>query len=335
MPIPWIAACILAAAPAPTDDAGPFVRALWCLQAHGKAEAVAPANDLRLKSVLFKALGKDGVITLDELGGLMSDDVFQSLAGGDRRLSPGEIAGALKSAEPESRRHLHPSIRRHLDALTTSYDMIGEAHREAGGDLAAWIARSYRPGQALDITVVCTGNSRRSILGSTMGNVAAAYYGLPEIRFHSGGTAPTAFNPRTIEALRSIGVEIEPTGDEAPRGEPHTANPRHRVRWGTPSAESPMEAIEFSKHYADPANPQKGFAALMVCSEADAGCPIVKGASKRISMPYLDPKLYDGSPFEAAKYAERRDDIARLLLSSMMQARLLISAGATAPEGSD
>ena len=38
-------------------------------------------------------------------------------------------------------------------------------------------------------------------------------------------------------------------------------------------------------------------------------------------MPYLDPKIYDESKFEAAKYAERRDDIGRLMLSVMMQVR--------------
>jgi hypothetical protein len=41
----------------------------------------------------------------------------------------------------------------------------------------------------------------------------------------------------------------------------------------------------------------------------------------RIAMPYLDPRLYDDSEFEARKYAERRDDIGRLMLAVMMQAR--------------
>jgi arsenate reductase len=226
---------------------------------------------------------------------------------------------------PASRRRLAPAVRDHADLLTTSFDMIDEGHREAASALADWIAARHRPGEPLHVTVVCTGNSRRSILGATMGNIASAYYGMPEVRFHSGGTAPTAFNPRTVAALRSIGVAVEPTGREAPRGEPGTANPVYRVRWGDPA----MEATEFSKLYADPANPQAGFAALMVCSEADAGCPFVKGATLRLSMPYLDPKAYDGSPFEASKYAERRDDIGRLMLSAFLQARRKL----TSPSG--
>ena len=54
---------------------------------------------------------------------------------------------------------------------------------------------------------------------------------------------------------------------------------------------------------------------------AAASSPFVKGAALRVSMPYLDPKIYDDSAYEAAKYAERRDDIGRLMLSVMMQVR--------------
>ncbi len=166
-----------------------------------------------------------------------------------------------------------------------------------------------------------------------MGNIAAAYYGMPEVRFHSGGTAPTAFNHRTITALKEIGVEVEPTGKEAVRGEPKTPNPVYRVRWGTPgnTGGASFEAAEFSKHYGDPANPQEGFAALMVCGEADAACPFVKGAALRVSMPYLDPKIYDGGAYESAKYAERCDDIGRLLLSVMLQARKRVAAAGGQP----
>jgi arsenate reductase len=52
----------------------------------------------------------------------------------------------------------------------------------------------------------------------------------------------------------------------------------------------------------------------------------------RISMPYLDPKIYDGGAYEAAKYAERRDDMGRLMLSVMMQARRRIAPVDIGPE---
>ena len=130
--------------------------------------------------------------------------------------------------------------------LTASFDMIDERHRLAGQKLVDWIAKNYRPGEPLDVVAVCTGNSRRSIMGSTMGNIAAAYYGMPEVRFHSGGTAPTAFNARTMKTLKEIGVEIEQTGKEAGGGNrgrrirsiacagDHPAEPASR-RWNQPS----------------------------------------------------------------------------------------------------
>jgi hypothetical protein len=319
-----LALVALSASPEQTD-VGPFVRALWLIQRHGTSEALDPANDQRLKAVLSKALAKDGTITLNELGGFMEPDAFNKLAGSDATLDASETVEALNEATPKSRTKLSPKLRAHADYLTTTFDMIDPMHREAGTKLAHWIAANYQPGKPLHVMVVCTGNSRRSILGSSMGNLAAAYYGMPEIRFHSGGTAPTAFNPRTVAALKAIGFDVEPTGSEAPRGEPKTENPVSRISWG-----EGMETVEFSKHYGDASNPQKGFAALMVCSEADEACPFVKGATLRLSMPYLDPKIYDGGSYEAAKYAERRDDIGRLMLSVMVQIRGVLAAKETA-----
>ena len=319
---PIVLACLLApsARCLAGDDVGPLVRSLWLVQRFGTAEAVATRNDQKVKGKLSKALGKENTLTVAGVQGLMDSTPFEKLAGGDGKLDASEVRKALEAEVPESRNRLLPNVAAHAALLTTSFDRVDEPHQEAGETLADWIARNYKPGQPLHVTVVCTGNSRRSILGATMGNVAAAYYGMPEVRYHSGGTAPTAFNARTVACLKEIGVAIEPSGEEAPRGEPKTANPIYKVRWGQ-AGESALETAEFSKTYFDAGNPQKGFAVLMVCGEADASCPFVKGAALRISMPYLDPKIYDDSKFEAAKYAERRDDVGRLMLSVMMQAR--------------
>lgn len=226
------------------------------------------------------------------------------------------------SPEPlESRTRLFARLREHAERLSSSFERVAPPHREAGERLARWIAANDLPGAPLNVIVVCTGNSRRSLLGSSMGNLAAAYHGMAEIRFHSGGTAPTAFNPRTVSTLKAVGFEIEPSGSEAERGESGVENPIYRVAWG-----DGLEVLEYSKHYGDSSNPQSGFAALMVCGEADAGCPLVTGAALRLSMPFEDPKDFDGEPTEGEKYAERRDDIGRLMLSVMMQARELLTA---------
>ncbi len=298
------------------DDVGPFIRSLWLVQRFGTAEAVLPENDPKVKGTLSKALGKENVLTASGVHNLMEESTFERLAGSDGTLDDAEVSKALDAEIPESRKRLLPGVAAHADLLTTSFDLIDGPHRAAAQTLADWIVKNYKAGQPLHVTTVCTGNSRRSILGATLGNIAAAYFGMPEIQFHSGGTAPTAINSRAISSLKAIGVAVEPTGREAPRGDLKTANPIYTVRWG-----DGLKTIEFSKVYSDPSNPQDHFAALMVCGEADAACPFVRGAAVRISMPYLDPKIYDHSAYETLKYAERRDDLGRLMLSVMMQVR--------------
>src|SRR3954468_585036 len=91
------------AGPPESPDVGPLVRSLWLVQRHGTAEALDPKNDQRVKAALSKALAKDGVITLKELGGFMQPDTFGRLAGPDGSLDASETMRALEAATPESR----------------------------------------------------------------------------------------------------------------------------------------------------------------------------------------------------------------------------------------
>ena len=217
-----------------------------------------------------------------------------------------------------ARQDIFPRLARDLEGLAAPLEQIGEPYRSAGRLLADWIAGRYRPGEPLPIVVVCTGNSRRSMLGAMMGNAAAAYHGLPEVHFFSAGTTPSAFNPRTVAALKAVGFAVEPTGDEGPRSSPELPNPRYRVRWGTAEGQG---LVEFSKALGDATLPASGFAAVMVCDEADAGCPVVPGAACRISMPLPDPKAADNTPEEGARYAATRDALGRLMLAVLAELR--------------
>ena len=188
---------------------------------------------------------------------------------------------------------------------------LAERHLDASHQVKSWIHGRLLQGLPAELIVVCTGNSRRSILGSTLGNVAAAFGGHGAVRFYSGGTAPSAFNLRTIRTLREIGTQIEEQGELAPSGTSGEANPCYSVRWG---ATATSRAIEFSKRYDDATNPQQDYCAIMVCTDADENCPVVLGASVRVSMPFDDPQEFDGEPTEPAAYAERRDQIGRVML---------------------
>ena len=75
--------------------------------------------------------------------------------------------------------------------------------------------------------------------------------------------------------------------------------------------------IVFSKVFSDELNPKSNFCAVMVCSNADEGCPFVPGAEKRISLLYEDPKIYDGTELETVKYDERCYEIGRDIMFMM------------------
>ncbi|MFM7097785.1 MAG: hypothetical protein ACKO16_10280 [Gemmataceae bacterium] len=230
------------------------------------------------------------------------------------------LAGLLLSGQkdqPVLQTMIFPSITNHLKSISKDGKSIAAIHEEARKELLKVIVEQYKPGRELSIILVCTGNSRRSMMGAAMGNAAAAHHGFSDLRFYSGGTTPSAFNSRSIRALKEVGFKIEPTGEKATPGPKGEENPVYNVIWG----QKTLRGIEFSKHYSDPRNPQKDFIALMVCDEADGSCPAVMGAKKRISVPFADPKAFDGKPEESSKYSERRDDIGRFMLSTLAIAR--------------
>ena len=73
----------------------------------------------------------------------------------------------------------------------------------------------------------------------------------------------------------------------------------------------------FSRIYHQPPNPTDRFCAVMTCSAADAGCPVVFGASERIAIRYDDPKEHDGTALEEQQYDERCRQIAREMLFAL------------------
>ena len=49
----------------------------------------------------------------------------------------------------------------------------------------------------------------------------------------------------------------------------------------------------------------------MVCQSADEACPIVRGMDFRITIEYKDPKAFDNTDMQDAKYSERCLEIGR------------------------
>src|SRR5208282_5290108 len=148
----WLVPVLLIGVSTPSsagEDVGPFVRAVWLIQRHGKPEVVRPEYDQKLKGKLSKTLGKQSILTAVGVQGLMDPSTFAKLAGDDGQLDSTEVKKCLEADVPVSRKSLNPRVATHADMLTTSFDMIDETHREAGEKLVDWIVKNHKPGQPL------------------------------------------------------------------------------------------------------------------------------------------------------------------------------------------
>jgi len=151
----------------------------------------------------------------------------------------------------------------------------------------------------LRLNFICTHNSRRSHLAQVWAQTMAIHFKLKDIYCFSGGTEEKALNLNIVEVLESSGFKIEVLAQ--------TQNSVYNIKF----ADNVHPVIGFSKKYDALFNPKTKFAAIMTCSEADQNCPNVIGAENRFPLNYEDPKLFDNTPLEMAKYEERNQQIAQ------------------------
>lgn len=194
-------------------------------------------------------------------------------------------------------------LKKYCEARVAEFDKIPVTRQAELKQLSNYILSKNKVGEEVRLIVICTHNSRRSHMGQIWLSVAANYYQSPQIHTYSGGTEATAFNPNAVAALQKTGLNIEAKS-------PSEQNPVYAIQW----QEEQKPYLAFSKKYSDSPNPTHDFAAIMVCTEADMGCPIVQGADFRLSLPYDDPKAFDKTDLEAEKYSERCAQIAREML---------------------
>lgn len=195
---------------------------------------------------------------------------------------------------------LYPEIENLLNELSSEKHLITESRKQELEKFAATIQDAKTKFGKAEIIVICTHNSRRSHLGQVMLKAAAAYKQIDGIQTYSGGTEATAFNPRMLLALQNAGFRINQLDT--------SKNPKYYI----PISDSDFSLdIFYSKRYSENYNPQKDYIAVMVCSQADEACPFVEGAFKRISLPYDDPKDFDGTEKEAEAYNSKIREIGR------------------------
>ncbi|MEN1705756.1 MAG: protein-tyrosine-phosphatase [Planctomycetota bacterium] len=199
---------------------------------------------------------------------------------------------------------LSPEVRAYLEERAGEFEQIPPERRAALERIARMVRARNADGDTARLLFVCTHNSRRSHMSQLWAQAGAAYFG-HDVQTYSGGTESTAFNPRAVVAIERAGFDVLKTTDDS--------NPIYHVSMG----EGLMPMTCFSKAYMNGPNPKSGFGAVMVCSDADEACPIVVGAAARFSVPYVDPKVSDNTPREAATYDERCAQIAREMLYAM------------------
>lgn len=203
---------------------------------------------------------------------------------------------------PEKKATIYGAVTKNIESYTKEFDQIPEDRKKALKKLALFVESKVKAGEKAELIFICTHNSRRSHISQIWAQTAAAYYDVPNVISYSGGTEATAFNPRAVKAMEEAGFKIKKATDDT--------NPLYEVRFADDAA-----AIKaFSKKYDSDGNPKNGFGAVMTCSQADKNCPIVIGATVRVAIPYDDPKDFDGTPQEAAKYTERVHQIGREIL---------------------
>ncbi len=201
-----------------------------------------------------------------------------------------------------------PDIERTIDKLVREFDQITDERKSAISHLKMYVAKKKQEGKKVLLNFVCTHNSRRSHISQIWAQTAAYYYGIENVETFSGGTEETAFNARAVTAMKQAGFDIATIKDDK--------NPVYKVKF---SNHAPALTV-FSKKYNDDFNPTSDFAAIMTCSHADENCPFIPGA-KRIALTYDDPKDFDGTPLEAAKYIERAYQIGREILYAFSQVK--------------
>jgi arsenate reductase len=197
---------------------------------------------------------------------------------------------------------LYGQLAAFVEEREAEFDNIPTQRKVQLEQLSDYLRECQNSGKPARLIFICTHNSRRSHMSQLWAAVAAVHYGLENVETFSGGTECTAFNPRAVAAMERAGFKVEI--DES------LQNPTYQLSYAHDS--KPQTC--FSKVYSDGANPTADFCAVMTCSSADKSCPNVKGASKRVAIPFEDPKIADGTPDESSKYDERSAQICREIL---------------------
>lgn len=190
-----------------------------------------------------------------------------------------------------------------LENLSKTIEIVKEIpvsnkRKDVLNPLVEYIQSKKNADEEIRLNFICTHNSRRSHLSQIWAQTMAFHFQIKNVFCYSGGTEATAMFPKVGETLSNQGFQIQKVSE--------TENPVYIIKFD----DNQHPIICFSKTYFDDFNPKSKFGAIMTCSNADEGCPMVFGAEARFPIKYDDPKAFDGTEKMNEKYTERSLQIA-------------------------
>lgn len=192
---------------------------------------------------------------------------------------------------------MYPAIVHHIRSF--SEGNITSERKKSLQPLVDYIQMKVNNGETIRLNFICTHNSRRSHLSQIWAQTMAFHFNIQNVYCYSGGTEATSLFSKVVETLIHQGFQIERLSE--------TENSIYAIKYDR----NANAIICFSKTYYDSFNPQSQFGAIMTCSSADEGCPLVLGAEKRFSIKYDDPKIFDSTDIQTEMYAKRSLEIAQ------------------------
>lgn len=164
--------------------------------------------------------------------------------------------------------------------------------------IAQFIKSELEKSKAVNLNFICSQNSRRSQLAQVWCSYAIEYYNLKGIQSFSGGTNVSSFYRNTVKTLQQVGFKFQII-------EFSHQNPHYLIS----CKDCVQPVIGFSKLYDNEYN-KKPFTAITLCENTEIDCPIISGAVKRFYVPFISPKIYDSTLYQAEKYLELNKNIA-------------------------
>lgn len=201
---------------------------------------------------------------------------------------------------------MNSKLESYIKKIELDFEKICESRKEILIQLKKYLLYKYKKRHKANLIFICTHNSRRSHFAQIWLATSISYYNLKNINTFSGGTSVTEFNKRAIVILKKIGYNINNQNGN---------NPAYKVSFSKKI--SPLKC--FSKKYDSSFNPNKNFAAIMTCSDAEKTCPFIPRAEERILLPYDDPKIFDGTNYEEEYYKKSCRKIATEMLFLMSE----------------